>query len=110
MLPGTARRSHRYSTRLNQAAHSNRSVMVIQAGSEGRRAALPRGTLRSYLRRRMSSRAEEESARTPSGVEPSVRAAPVIPDHQLLRCIGQGSYGEVWLGRNVLGEYRAVKV
>src|SRR5438045_9587745 len=35
---------------------------------------------------------------------------PRIPDHQLLRCIGRGSYGEVWLARSVLGEYRAVKV
>ncbi len=36
--------------------------------------------------------------------------APVIPDHTLLRRIGCGSYGEVWLGRNVMGTYRAVKV
>src|SRR5439155_21773020 len=35
---------------------------------------------------------------------------PVIPDHELLRRIGGGSYGEVWLARNVLGDYRAVKV
>ncbi|MBI4659955.1 MAG: protein kinase [Verrucomicrobia bacterium] len=35
---------------------------------------------------------------------------PVIPDHELIRCIGQGAYGEVWLARNVLGTYRAVKV
>jgi serine/threonine protein kinase len=33
-----------------------------------------------------------------------------IPDHQLFRCIGQGSYGEVWLARNMMGMYRAVKV
>ena len=35
---------------------------------------------------------------------------PVIPDHQLLRRIGEGSYGEVWLARNVLGTHRAVKI
>ena len=35
---------------------------------------------------------------------------PAIPDHEMLRCIGQGSYGEVWLARNVMGEPRAVKV
>ena len=34
----------------------------------------------------------------------------LIPDHQLLRCIGRGSYGEVWLARNTMGTYRAVKV
>ena len=33
-----------------------------------------------------------------------------IPDHTLLRRIGKGSYGEVWLARNVLGVYRAVKI
>src|SRR6266850_2232882 len=33
-----------------------------------------------------------------------------IPDHQLLRCIGRGSYGEVWLARNMMGMYRAVKI
>ncbi len=35
---------------------------------------------------------------------------PAIPDHELLRLIGWGSYGEVWLARNALGSYRAVKV
>lgn len=36
--------------------------------------------------------------------------APAIPDHQMVRCIGQGSYGEVWLARNAVGTWRAVKV
>jgi serine/threonine protein kinase/Tfp pilus assembly protein PilF len=35
---------------------------------------------------------------------------PNVPDHQLLHIIGQGSYGEVWLARNVMGEFRAVKL
>jgi serine/threonine protein kinase len=35
---------------------------------------------------------------------------PAIPDHELLRRIGGGAYGEVWLARNVLGELRAVKI
>src|SRR4051812_44185223 len=34
----------------------------------------------------------------------------LIADHTLLRCIGQGSYGEVWLARNQLGTLRAVKL
>lgn len=37
-------------------------------------------------------------------------AAPRIPDHEVLRCIGKGSYGEVWLARAVTGTLRAVKV
>lgn len=35
---------------------------------------------------------------------------PVIPDHELIRRIGKGSYGEVWLARNALGTWRAVKI
>jgi len=35
---------------------------------------------------------------------------PTIPDHALLRPIGRGAYGEVWLARNVMGTLRAVKV
>jgi len=34
----------------------------------------------------------------------------VVPDHELVRSIGRGSYGEVWLARSVLGALRAVKV
>jgi serine/threonine protein kinase len=35
---------------------------------------------------------------------------PKVPDHELIRLIGEGSYGEVWLARNSLGTFRAVKV
>jgi serine/threonine protein kinase len=34
----------------------------------------------------------------------------VIPDHEVLRKIGGGAYGEVWLARGVTGALRAVKV
>ncbi len=41
----------------------------------------------------------------------SVRDAPPhVPDHELIRRIGQGAYGEVWLARNALGTWRAVKI
>jgi WD40 repeat protein len=33
-----------------------------------------------------------------------------IPDHELLRVVGSGAYGEVWLARNVVGTLRAVKI
>jgi len=40
----------------------------------------------------------------------SDRRVPEIPDHEVIRKIGQGSYGEVWLARGVTGSYRAVKL
>ena len=45
-----------------------------------------------------------------SGADSEHRTPPAIPDHEMLRRIGRGSYGEVWLARNVMGVYRAVKV
>ena len=41
---------------------------------------------------------------------PLPQGPPPIPDHELLYCAGRGSYGEVWLARNVMGLYRAVKI
>ncbi|HAB17795.1 MAG TPA: hypothetical protein DCE44_15245, partial [Verrucomicrobiales bacterium] len=35
---------------------------------------------------------------------------PVIPDHVMIRCVGKGAYGRVWLASDVLGSYHAVKV
>jgi eukaryotic-like serine/threonine-protein kinase len=37
-------------------------------------------------------------------------AAPSVPDHQLIRPVGTGGSGQVWLARNALGTYRAVKI
>jgi WD40 repeat protein len=34
----------------------------------------------------------------------------LIADHKLMRRIGRGSYGEVWLARHTMGMYRAVKI
>lgn len=53
-----------------------------------------------------------------SGVQrPSLRhsgraadTVPVIPDHEIVRMIGSGAYGEVWLAQSMTGAYRAVKV
>jgi TolB-like protein/Tfp pilus assembly protein PilF len=44
-------------------------------------------------------------------VQPAnARGAPPVPDYEMLRPIGRGSYGDVWLARGVTGIYRAVKV
>src|ERR1017187_6289003 len=54
-----------------------------------------------------------QPAQTDSGATPAEGEshAPVaIPDHHLLQCIGRGSYGEVWLAKNMMGLYRAVKI
>jgi serine/threonine protein kinase len=41
---------------------------------------------------------------------PSPNTVPSIPDHTVLRLIGSGSYGEIWLARALTGAFRAVKV
>lgn len=42
----------------------------------------------------------------------SVTSSPVprIPDYELIRLIGGGSYGDVWLARGITGAFRAVKI
>ncbi|MFM2142512.1 MAG: hypothetical protein RLZZ476_1056, partial [Verrucomicrobiota bacterium] len=40
----------------------------------------------------------------------STRTPPDIRDHETLRLIGRGAFGEVWMARSVTGALRAVKV
>lgn len=50
--------------------------------------------------------ASESDLRTPLEERPQAQ----VPDHALIRQIGSGAYGEVWLAKNIVGTYRAVKV
>ncbi len=47
-----------------------------------------------------------------AGAPPAPRAGepPSIPNHRLLRPIGRGSYGEVWIARDDIGTHHAVKI
>jgi tetratricopeptide (TPR) repeat protein len=58
--------------------------------------------------RAISGAAEPSSV--PAGHPTSPHPSPRIPDHELLKIIGRGSYGEVWLARNIMGAFRAVKI
>jgi hypothetical protein len=62
----------------------------------------PAGPVRGILSAAADSR--------PATLSPQPAQPPSIPDHELLRRIGGGSYGEVWLARNVVGTFRAVKI
>ena len=33
-----------------------------------------------------------------------------VADHTLVRCVGEGAYGQVWIGRNAIGLHHAVKI
>ncbi len=55
-------------------------------------------------------RIEARLGLTGSPLQPLRENPPVIPDHELVRRIGQGAYGEVWLARSALGTWRAVKI
>jgi len=38
------------------------------------------------------------------------KPAQMIPDHALVKRVGKGAYGEVWLARNAVGVYHAAKI
>jgi serine/threonine protein kinase len=53
----------------------------------------------------------EESATEAQPAASTPSEAPiVIPNYQLIRCIGKGAYGDVWLALNELGVWYAVKI
>lgn len=46
----------------------------------------------------------------PRGGDWVAQPGDLIGDHQLVRCVGEGAYGQVWLARNVIGTYAALKL
>jgi hypothetical protein len=59
--------------------------------------------------RRKEAPTPESSTQVPS-MPPLDRSPPQIADYELVKRIGHGSYGEVWLARNILGTHHAVKM
>jgi CHASE2 domain-containing sensor protein len=55
-----------------------------------------------------ATKREEASKLLPQAAPRS--AGPMIPDHTLVRRVGKGAYGEVWLAKNAIGAYHAVKI
>src|SRR5262249_18526740 len=45
-----------------------------------------------------------------SNARASAAGTPGIPEREVVRPIASGAYGQVWLARNRLGVYRAVKI
>src|SRR5215472_7250125 len=75
-----------------------------------RRPGVPGQTSRRRRDQKGSARAQETMGgdlNLDSTVSP---AAPPIPEHELIRPIGKGSGGTVWLARNAMGTFRAVKI
>lgn len=64
-----------------------------------------------FLRRTLDETISE--IKRPSSLTPLTApegGPPRIPDHELLRRVGRGAYGEVWLARNTIGMFHAVKI
>jgi CHASE2 domain-containing sensor protein len=48
--------------------------------------------------------------REPVAARMAPSAELAVADHTLIRCIGEGAYGQVWIARNAIGLHHAVKV
>jgi CHASE2 domain-containing sensor protein len=66
--------------------------------------------LETQLAEAVAATPVSDAARPHGAMAGPAQQAPVISDHTLLRCVGRGAYGEVWLARDVLGNFRAAKI
>ena len=68
-----------------------------------------------WLRRSAEAQDAEAVSLSPALTEPppgseAIPTGLLIPNYQLIRCVGKGAYGDVWLARNELGAWYAVKI
>src|SRR5438477_4311367 len=57
-----------------------------------------------------TERADTAAEKALAVISGAPQGQPVVPDHELVRRVGKGAYGEVWLARNVIGTFHAVKI
>jgi serine/threonine protein kinase len=103
-IPGAAAWSIlAHTRRLNREKRALEQALAVASAREQIVASLPAaaaGTTASV------------TAVIPSAVVAGVPAAPpglAVPDYTLVRKIGEGAYGEVWLARNIIGSFHAAK-
>ena len=94
-----------HTRRLQRAKSSLEQRLILATAAEVVRCAPPGTT--GVLARRVTGALRVEM--DPDARIGQVPGAPAIPDHQILHRIGQGGYGEVWLARDILGAFHAVK-
>lgn len=96
-------------------AHSRRLLLEKQALERALALAAARGqepALAAASTPGVAPRATARPAEGPPGATPAAAGAtsPVIPHYTLVRPIGRGAYGEVWLARSIIGSYEAAKI
>jgi CHASE2 domain-containing sensor protein len=94
-----------HTRRLQRAKASLEQRLVLATAAEVVRCAPPGTTGVLACRVTGALRVEMD----PDSRIADVPGAPPIPDHQILHRIGHGGYGEVWLARDILGAFHAVK-
>lgn len=85
-------------------------VAVVQVPIATACALAARRSQVAYVARTEGPTAEFKPEPDPGSAGATLPAIPMVPDHEIIRCIGQGSYGEVWLARTAMGAFRAVKL